>query len=122
MRKTLLFAAILVASSLWLQAQEGNPGKDSPQGGANGEQATLQGCLRNAGAYYTLRDDHGITHRLSGDTGKLKHYLGHEVQVTGKYNTRTTDTTMQGEASSAAERQVFSVHDVTNVSDTCHGR
>jgi hypothetical protein len=122
MRKTLLLTAILTVSALWLHAQEGNPGKDSPAAGANnGRQVTMQGCLHAAGGQYTIRDDHGINHRLSGDTAKLKEYQGHEVHLTGTYATRTADTTMEGAASSATERLVFRVHDVANVSDTCNG-
>jgi hypothetical protein len=122
MRKTLLLTAVLALSAAWLPAQEGHPGKDSQVGASSGQQGTIQGCLQRTGAYYTVRDQHGIMHRLGGDTAKLRDYVGHEVQITGTFSTRATDTTQQGAASTTTERPDFKVQDVKDISGSCTNR
>lgn len=126
MRQLLLSAAltITIAFALLLQAQSSNPGQDSGQGAVDhGRQTTLQGCLTREGAYYYLTDDNGVAHRLTGgDTTKLGHYVGHEVELTGMRSVRSSDTTQEGEESTARERPAFRVHDVKDVASTCNGR
>ena len=122
MRNIFPLGLTLALSAFWLQAQDANPGKDSSRAAAdNGQQATMQGCLQASGGRYTIRDDSGIVHLLSGDATTLSYYVGHEVQVTGTRFTKTTDTTVSGAASSATERPDFRVRNVKDIADTCSG-
>lgn len=120
MRRLFLVGLILTLSAFWLQAQESNAGKDSHGAADNGQPTTMQGCLQSSGGRYTIRDNNGILHLLRGDDRTLSRYVGHEVQVTGTRFTKTTDTTVQGEASSVKEQPDFRVRDVRNISDTCN--
>jgi len=79
---------VLVISAGVLLAQDNNP----PSGGShdNSEhakgQTTVQGCVgRSNGDYILVKQDPAVTYELqsSGKT-KLGHYLGQQVEVTGR--------------------------------------
>ena len=83
--KKLWFALLL--SSSFLLAQGSNPGAPS-QGKSNDSkgQVTVQGCVaKSTGDYILMKVDPGMTYELQA-TGKirLRHYLGQQVEVTGK--------------------------------------
>lgn len=70
-------------------------------------QVTVQGCVsRSAGDYILMRLDPGMTYQLQA-TGKIKlsHYLGQQVEVTGKESpslrTSSSSSTRTGAASVA---------------------
>jgi len=122
MRNIFLVGLILMLSSFCLEAQQINPGRDShAAAAANGQQATMQGCMQNSADRYTIRDDNGIVHVLSGDARTLSYYVGHEVQVSGTRLTKTRDAATQAAASSATELPDFRVEHVKDISDTCSG-
>jgi hypothetical protein len=117
MRKTLMFALLLPLSASGLLAQQGSSaGKTS---GNKAGPATLQGCLQLSGGRYTLTEDGGTTHELTGLGSKLSHQIGHQVELTGKPSTKTTNSTTYGGASSAEIKPVFDVKTVTQMADTC---
>jgi len=113
MYKTLMLALALIVSAAWLQAQD-TMGKSSP--------VTLEGCLSNHNGQYWLTESNGTVHQLSSNAQKLSPNVGHEVQITGMPGVKTTDTTIQGEASAAKEKAVFKVRSVTSVADTCKAK
>lgn len=117
MRKTLMLALLLFLSAAWLQAQQGSSaGKTS---GSKSGPTTIEGCLQRSGGQYTLTEDNGTTHQLSGADTKLSHHIGHQVELIGKPSTRTTADTSYGAASSAQVEPVFEVKTVTHIADTC---
>jgi hypothetical protein len=81
--------------------------------------SAITGCLQSATGHYTLTDDEGTVHELSGGAGKLKHQVGHQVEVIGKKGTRSVDRTLAGGASSVVELPVFEVKSVKQVADKC---
>ena len=114
MRKTLVLTLVLLVSAVWLQAQDA--GKAS---GKTADLDTIEGCLQHSEDQYTLIDSTNTIHHLSGGASKLSHYIGHEVEITGKPGVRTRDTTAQGGASSAVVQPVIEVKSVKHVADTC---
>jgi hypothetical protein len=111
MYKTLILALALLLPAAWLQAQD-NMGKA-------GSATTIQGCLSNSNGQYWLTDSNGVKHQLSSHANVLKNHIGHEVAITGVEAVKTTDTTIQGGASSAKQIPVFRVQTVKHVADTC---
>ena len=112
--KILTLTLVLLISTVWLQAQDA--GKAS---GKTSDLETIEGCLQRAEGQYTLMDDTGTIHHLTGGAAKLKHEVGHEVEITGKPGVRTIDTTPQGGASAAVVLPVFEVKSVKQIADTC---
>ena len=114
MRKTLVLTLVLLVSAVWLQAQDA--GKTS---GKTADLNTIEGCLQRSEGQYTLLDNTNTIHHLSGGASKLSHYIGHEVEITGKPGVRTLDTTAQGTASTAVVQPIFEVKAVKQIADTC---
>ena len=112
MYKTLILALALLVSAAWLQAQDtmSKSGKSSE---------TIEGCLTTYGSYYRLTDNDGFVYMLTGNAQKLKNHVNHQVQLTGMCGVKTVGTTTQGLASTASERPVFEVQDVTHVANAC---
>jgi hypothetical protein len=112
MYKTLMLGLALLLSAAWLQAQDtmSKSGKSSE---------TIEGCLTTYGSYYRLTDKEGFVYMLTGNAQKLKNHVNHQVQLTGMCGVKTIGTTTQGLSSTALERPVFDVHDVTHVADSC---
>ncbi len=77
----------LLLSSSFLLAQDSNPSNPSQDNSkASKGQVTVQGCVsRSTGDYIQTKQDPGMTYELQA-TGKtkLRHYLGQQVEVTGK--------------------------------------
>lgn len=111
MRKTMLFTLVLLISAVWLPTQAAG------QTGSN--TSTMQGCLKYTYGHYRLIHSDGTMHQLSLEANKLHKLVGHEVEVTGMPGVRTSDTTQQGEESSAREVPVFKVKSVKSIADTC---
>jgi len=110
-RKTLVFTLMLLISAVWLQAQAvGQTGSNS---------STLQGCLQYTDGHYRLVHSDGTMYQLSLEANKLHKLVGHEVEVTGMPGVRTSDTSQQGQGSSAREVPVFKVKSVKSIADTC---
>ena len=113
MRKTVL-TLVLLLSAAWLMAQD-NMSKPSGTSGTT----TIEGCLSNSKGQYWLTESNGTVHQLSSHANVLKKHIGHQVQITGAPGVKTTDTTIQGGASSAKQIDVFRVQSVKHVADTC---
>ena len=118
-RKILLLTLVLLISALWLQAQEGDPGRDVwiP---ANTYPPTIQGCLRNSNIRYSVVGQDGTIYNLTGDTGMLRPYIGHEVEVTGKPTVKSLSTTEKDIASTVEEIPALDVKGVKELSKTCN--
>ncbi len=119
MRKSLMITMLLLTSALWLPAQEGIPGANVTRAPAGKSPTTIQGCLYSSGGHYTVTDKHGKVHRLTGSTAKLSHFVGHEVEITGKPTVITLDTTMDQTASSVEELPALRVEHAKLLSNTC---
>ena len=120
MYKTLLLTLVLLISVIGLHAQAANPSPDSGQPAAKvSDLPTLEGCLQESDGQYTLTENDGTTHDLSGGFSKLKHQVGHQVEITGKPGTRSFDTTPAGGASSIIIKPVFEVKSVKQLADKC---
>ena len=119
MNKTLTLRLALLTFAIGMHT----PCNASSSGGNGAEKAadliTITGCLRTPAGQYTLIEDDGTPHQLSGGARKLKPHVGHEVEITGKPGIRTYDTTQAGAASSAVEEKVFEVQSVKHIADTC---
>lgn len=118
MYRVLLLLCVTLSCVLSVSAQAGDPGKDKVQAPASTPN-TLDGCLQREGFQYTLVDQAGKTHRLTGKTDKLGHMAGHQVEVTGQPTIKTVDTTEQFAASSVVEIPEFEVKTSKLISKTC---
>lgn len=116
MRKP-VFILLLVAASACLEAQSASSAA-AQSSGKNSDLTTLTGCLQSSSARYTLTDEDGTVHELSGGH-KVGNYVGQEVEITGKEVTRTIDNTAPGGASSVVVQSVFIVKTVKKVADQC---
>ena len=120
MRNTVLLCIIFVISTMALQAQSTSLLPDPGQGsGKASGPGVLTGCLQTATGGYTLTEDDGTTHDLSGGGSKLRPHVGQEVEITGKERIRTIDNTLPGGASSVVELAVFEVKNVKQVQGQC---
>ena len=119
MRKILLLALVLLMSALWLRAQEGDPGRDIwiP---TNTYPPTIQGCLRNASIRYSVVCQDGTIYNLTGATGKLRPYIGHEVEITCKPTVKSLSTTEKDIASTVEAIPVLDVKTVKELSKRCN--
>lgn len=118
MYRIVLLIALSSAISLSSHAQAGDPGADKVQGpGSNA--TSLTGCLQREGFQYSLVDDAGKSHLLTGNTRKLSHYVGHRVELAGKSTIKTIDTTETQAASTVEEIPAFQVATAKQVSSTC---
>jgi hypothetical protein len=109
-------ALLLCAVCSWAQKTPQQPNVNKSPASTPGYEV-IEGCLQKFGVEYILTDKNGLLHHLSG--GKLKQYVGHEVQLSGKPSVKTVDTTPPGAASSALEVPIFVVKSVKDVGATC---
>jgi hypothetical protein len=83
--RRLWFVPLFLGSFLF--AQESNPSNPSQNNSKHSPgEIKVQGCVgRSAGDYVLMKQDPGMTYQLQA-TGKIKlsHYLGQQVEVTGK--------------------------------------
>lgn len=120
MRKIVLLTLVLLVPAIWLQAQSANSSANAGQTpGKMSDLTTLEGCLGNPNGHYTLTENNGTTHQLSGAANKLGHQVGRQIEVTGKPGMRTLDSTVAGLGSSAVEQEVFEVKSVKRLADAC---
>jgi hypothetical protein len=117
-RKILLLTLVLVISALWLQAQEGNPGRDIWVS-TNTYPPTVHGCLQNSNLRYMVAAQDGTVYNLTGDTARLRPYVGHEVEISGKPTVRSFSTTEKDIASTVEEIPALDVKNVKELSKTC---
>ena len=118
MRTTLMLFLVIVISALWLQAQEGDPGRDVWVS-ANTYPPTIAGCLQNSSLRYMVVGQDGTVYNLTGNTAKLRPYIGHEVEITGKPTVKSLSTTMKNAASTVEELPALDVKSVKELSKTC---
>jgi len=118
MRSGLIVGLILLTSAFWLQAQEGIPGADVwiP---VDTYPPTITGCLVRAGFYYVVVGGDGTVYNLARCTTGLAHFVGHEVEITGKPTLITLDTTEVWEASTVQELPALQVKSVKELSGSC---
>ena len=119
MRTTLLLASILLLSALYLQAQEGDPGADIWRFPGKGYPSTVEGCLQSSSLHYTVTDKQGKVYNLTGNTAKLSHFVGHEVEITGKPTVITLDTTVFYAASTVEMFPALEVKTAKKLTGTC---
>jgi hypothetical protein len=83
--RQVLFVLLLLSSfPLARPSVAGNPSQHDPKS-SKGE-ITVQGCVsRSAGDFILMKHDPGMTYQLHAPgTINLTHYLGQQVEVTGK--------------------------------------
>jgi hypothetical protein len=129
MSKTLMFAAVLLLSAAWLQAQQYPQSGSSPSGGAqtssgqghDSGKTTVEGCLAGSDGNFTLTDSSGATYQLQGDTSKLTEHVGHEVQIKGTTSGSAGSSPSSGAAagSAAGSQQTLNVDSVKHLGKTC---
>ena len=118
MRGSLILMLGLVVGALWLQAQEGHPGRE----GVDSDETyppVISGCLERSGFYYAVIGKDGTAYDLTGSTNHLIHYVGHEVEVTGIPTVVSISTTMIHAASSVEEYPALEVKAVKELSGAC---
>ena len=130
MRRLVLLFSVLLLGACWAAAQDTTPSnssKSDPTSASSGQSdsasasgaTSVQGCLSGSSGNYTLTDKNGNTQELWGEANKLGRLVGHKVELTGTPSIKTTDSTMQGIASSAREQHVYRVKTVKDLSKTC---
>ena len=68
---------------------------------------------------YSVVGQDGTIYNLTGDTRKLRPYIGHEVEVTGKPTVKSLSTTEKDIASTVEEIPALDVKSVKELSKTC---
>ena len=81
---------------------------------------TVTGCLRNSSIRYSVVGQDGTVYNLTGDTGKLRNYIGREVEVTGKPTVKSFSTTEKDMASTVEEIPALDIKGVKELSKTCN--
>jgi len=120
LRNAVLLAVLLSAVSVLAVAQSAAPTPDTQQAqNIPWDQTSYTGCLQSSRGKFTLVEEDGTSHELVGSTGKLKHEVGHEVEVIGKNSTRSVDRTPVGGASNVIEYPVVEVKSVRQVASKC---
>jgi|BarGraIncu00222A_1022003.scaffolds.fasta_scaffold252995_1 hypothetical protein len=119
MRGTLMLVLVLVVSALWLQAQSGIPGREGLDSDQN-YPPVISGCLERSGFYYAVVGADGTAYDLTGSTSHLSHYVGHEVEITGKPTVVSVSTTMIHAASSVEEYPALEIETVKELSGACN--
>jgi len=126
-----MFAAVLLLSAAWLQAEQYPQSGSSPSGGAqasssqgrdsSGSKTTVEGCLAGSDGNFTITDSSGTTYQLQGDTSKLTEHVGHEVQIKGTTSGSAGSNPSSGAAagSSAGSQQTLNVDSVKHMAKTC---
>jgi len=117
MRKSLMFAFLLLGSAIGLQAQEGYPALDRWQ--APSDPPTVQGCLQNSATHYFVVWKDGTITRLTGNTARLSRYVGHEMEISGKPTVISLDTTVTKAASTVEELPALDVKNAKELAPTC---
>ena len=118
MRVTWTCLLMLVISAFCLQAQEGNPGADVWVS-ADTYPPVIEGCLQRWGFYYKVIGSDGTIYNLTRGSRGLSHYVGHDVEVTGKPTIISLDTTNVHAASTVEEFPALAVKRVKELSKTC---
>ncbi len=80
---------------------------------------SVKGCLKLSVTEYVIVDDTGTAHNLIGNTAKLSHYVGRQVQIIGEPTTKTYDTTQPNIASSAVEVPAIRVQSGRQIGGRC---
>ena len=118
MKQTILL--VLVISAGVLLAQDNNPSiaasADNLKAGKG--QTTVRGCVsRLNGDFILVKQDPAITYELhSGGKVRLGHYLGQQVEVTGKTSpslSTSSDSTGRGGAASSLTLTATSIKIIT---------
>ena len=109
---------LLMAQSSQSQSAKPSPGA-TQTGNLPWDMSSMTGCLQSSKGVYTLVEEDGTAHELSGASGKLKREVGHEVEVIGKTGSKTVDNTAPGGASSVIMHEVFEVKSVRQVAAKC---
>lgn len=113
MPKTLLLLLFIVPCAVLL-AQEKTTTPNT-----NAASTTVSGCLEFSSHEYRLVDSAGQSTQLQYQANRLIHYVGQQVEITGKPGIKTIGTTVDGLASSADEIPVFDVSTVTSAGGAC---
>ena len=119
MRGTVILVLVLAVSALWLQAQEGIPGREGLVS-AQIYPPVIRGCLERSGFYYTVVGKDGTTYDLTGNTTHLSHYVGHEVEISGEPAVVSVSTTMTRAASTVEEYPALELKTVKELSGACN--
>lgn len=114
-----MLVLVLVGSALWLQAQQGIPGRE----GLNSDQyypPVISGCLERSGFYYAIVGNDGTAYNLTGSTTHLSRYVGHKVEITGNPTVVSVSTTMTQAASSVEEYPTLEIKTVKELAGACN--
>ncbi len=116
MRSLILFAVVLSICLDWLPTP--SPAFDKKHD-PESVLVSVKGCLKMSVTEYVIVDDTGTQHNLIGNTAKLSHYVGREVQIIGEPTTKTFDTTQANIASSAVEVPAIRVQSSRQIGGKC---
>ncbi|MGD0929311.1 MAG: hypothetical protein ABR902_01545 [Candidatus Korobacteraceae bacterium] len=117
MRRSILFAFVLSMCLIGLPTtSSASDKKHDPESVL----VSVKGCLKMSVTEYVIIDENtGIQHNLIGNTAKLSHYVGREVQIIGEPTTKTFDTTQANIASSAVEVPAIRVQSSRQIGGKC---
>ncbi len=119
MRGMVMVVLGLVVCAVWVQAQVGIPGREGLTSTQN-YPPVISGCLERSGFYYAVVGKDGTAYDLTGSTTHLNHYVGHEVEITGKPTVVSVSTTMIHAASSVEEYPALEIKTVKELSGACN--
>lgn len=116
MRRPILFAFVLSLCLVCVPtASPASDKKHDPEAVL----ISVKGCLKLSVTEYVIVDDTGTAHNLIGNTAKLSHYVGRQVQIIGEPTTKTYDTTQPNIASSAVEVPAIRVQSGRQIGGRC---
>jgi hypothetical protein len=121
MRK-LWFVPLFLASFLF--AQQSNPSNPSQNNSKpSAGEIKVKGCVgRSAGDYILTKQDPGMTYQLQA-TGKIKlsHYLGQQVEVTGK-ESPSLKTSSNSSARMGSASVALTITSIKTIEKECSAR
>lgn len=119
--KLLLLGAALLVTTLAV-AQDTPSADPSPNSQSSKTDQTsssvIRGCLSGSAGNYTITDQNGMQYTIAGPDNQLQARVGHEVEIT-THQDQTSESTSQGDQTTARSTNSVQVSDVRDVASTC---
>ena len=119
MKRTFLLISILLLSAAWAAAQY-----DDSSNSVSRSKVTVEGCLsiaNGSNGRYTLTDPSGAVYRLTGNTNRLRLYVGQTIRVSGISSVMVYTPGAISEGTDTQAEPTLSVDFFKRISGVCHG-
>jgi hypothetical protein len=117
MRKVALAGVVMLLSVTWAVARGVTGGNDESL--REGQQGTVQGCLRGEGTAFVLTDKAGIVYYVTGDRSVFAQLAGREVEVTGRHSPVMRSEAGYADNTSGGTLSTFHIDKISEVASLC---